>query len=323
MNNKTAQIDPKALRQALGAYTTGVTIITTRSSTGEPVGITANSFSSVSLDPPLVLWSLARSAHSLPAFSESTHWNVHVLSMEQEDLSNRFARAGENKFAGLELDDGMSDSPLLPQCSARFQCKKAFEYDGGDHIIFVGEVLGFDKSERPALAYAAGNYAIPTKKTNTKLSTSTAQHNSAYSEDLLGYLLGRAHYQMLANMKVIYSKYGINESDFFIIATLMIRSQLNLVELNKYLHYIGAVNKEDLLKLSQLGLVQNINEMFSLTSEGVIAGREFVKTANEVEARLAENIGETDTLAMKSLLKRVILATDPGLPSLWDDTSHE
>jgi 3-hydroxy-9,10-secoandrosta-1,3,5(10)-triene-9,17-dione monooxygenase reductase component len=323
MNNKTVQIDPKALRQALGAYTTGVTIITTRSANGEPVGITANSFSSVSLDPPLVLWSLARSAHSLAAFSQSSHWNVHVLSMEQEDLSNRFAKAGENKFAGIDLDVGISDSPLLPRCSARFQCKKAFEYDGGDHIIFVGEVLGFDRSERPSLAYSAGNYAIPTKKTNAKLSKSTAQHNSPYSEDLLGYLLGRAHYQMLARMKVIYTKYGINESDFFIIATLMIRSQLNLIELNKYLHYIGEVNKENLLKLSQLGLVQNINEMFSLTSEGVVAGREFVKAANEIETYLSENIGETDTIAMKSLLKRVILATDPGLPSLWDDSSNE
>lgn len=319
MNDKTVQIDPKALRQALGAFTTGVTIITTRSPTGEPVGITANSFSSVSLDPPLVLWSLARTAHSLGSFSQSSHWNVHVLSMEQEDLSNRFAKAGENKFAGLELDTGISDSPLLTNCSARFQCKKAFEYDGGDHIIFVGEVLGFDKSDRPPIAYASGNYAIPTKKTNTKLSNSTTQYSSPYSEDLLGYLLGRAHYQMLARMRVVYTKYGIDESDFFIISTLMIRSQLNLQDLNKYLHYIGDVNKDNLMKLSQLGLVQNINDLFSLTSEGVVAGREFVKAANQVEAHLSENIGETDTLAMKSLLKRVILATDPGLPPLWDE----
>ena len=115
--------DPQAFRAALGTFTTGVTIITTRAQDGELIGVTANSFNSVSLNPPMVLWSLAKNARSVAAFSNSKHWNVHVLSANQEELSGRFARQGENKFAGLELDEGISKAPLLKECTARFQCR--------------------------------------------------------------------------------------------------------------------------------------------------------------------------------------------------------
>ena len=97
--------DPQAFRAALGTFTTGVTIITTRAADGEAIGITANSFNSVSLNPPLVLWSLAKNARSLAAFSTAKHWNVHVLSAEQEALSGRFARQGEDKFGSTTALD--------------------------------------------------------------------------------------------------------------------------------------------------------------------------------------------------------------------------
>lgn len=160
---KQSHIDPKALRNALGTFTTGVTIITTRDGEGHAVGLTANSFNSVSLDPPLVLWSLAKTAMSVPAFTESTHWNVHVLAADQQSLSNRFASKGEDKFAGLELDNGVSDAPLIKQCTARFQCRTAFTYDGGDHIIFIGEVIAFDQQDLPPLAFQSGQYAVTAK----------------------------------------------------------------------------------------------------------------------------------------------------------------
>lgn len=110
----TARFDPRDFRQALGRFATGVTIVTTRAADGTPVGMTANSFNSVSMDPPMVLWSLARTARSLPAFSQATHWNVHILANDQEALSNRFAKAGEDKFAGLVLDDSAGGAPLIP-----------------------------------------------------------------------------------------------------------------------------------------------------------------------------------------------------------------
>lgn len=152
--------DIRAFRSALGMFATGVTIITARSEKGEEVGVTANSFNSVSLDPPLVLWSLAKRACSLPVFKAASHWNVHVLASDQELLSNRFARSGEDKFSGVVANSGVNDAPLLEGCSARFQCKAAFQYEGGDHIIFVGEVLKFDRTVKAPLVYLNGRYAV-------------------------------------------------------------------------------------------------------------------------------------------------------------------
>src|SRR5215469_4099336 len=113
MNNHTPPFDSSAFRRALGMFATGVTIVTARAGDGTPVGMTANSFNSVSLDPPMVLWSLAKSARSLPVFHAAEHWNVHILANEQNDLANRFARAGEDKFAGLSLEPALADAPLL------------------------------------------------------------------------------------------------------------------------------------------------------------------------------------------------------------------
>src|SRR5690348_851615 len=112
----------RQFRDALGAFATGVTIVTTRGARGEDVGLTANSFNSVSLDPPMVLWSLARKAKSLDAFLENPHFAVHVLAADQDELSRRFATQGIDKFAGLHLGRGSGEVPLLEGCSARFEC---------------------------------------------------------------------------------------------------------------------------------------------------------------------------------------------------------
>lgn len=147
-------------RRVLGSFATGVTIITTRGSDGSAIGITANSFNSVSLDPPMVLWSLARSARSLPAFNAHGYWAVHILAAEQQGLSSRFASSGGDKFAGLELETGAGNVPLLTNCAARLQCKTSLLCEGGDHLIFIGEVLGFDcAAEAAPLVFHGGRYA--------------------------------------------------------------------------------------------------------------------------------------------------------------------
>ena len=151
--NTAPALDPKAFRAALGSFATGVTVITTRAADGSPVGLTANSFNSVSLDPPMVLWSLAKKSHSLAAFSRCSHWAVHVLAADQEELSGRFARSGTDKFSGLEVGSGIGGVPLLAGCAARFQCQSTFQHEGGDHLIFVGEVTAFDRTERAPLVF--------------------------------------------------------------------------------------------------------------------------------------------------------------------------
>ena len=153
--------DKSAFRLALGNFATGVTIVTASDEAEQWVGVTANSFNSVSLEPPLILWSLDRSAWSLPTFEQADHFVVNVLAEHQLDISNRFARQGEpNKFHGVPIYMGVGNTPVLSDSSVSFQCRKKFTYDGGDHLIFVGEVVDFASTDKPALLYYRGNYAI-------------------------------------------------------------------------------------------------------------------------------------------------------------------
>lgn len=152
-------VEPAGFRSALGQFATGVTIVTARCG-DDVIGVTANSFNSVSLDPPLVLWSLSRRARSFEAFRECQNFAVNVLSEDQRDLSTRFATASAEKYQGVEFRPGCGGAPLLEGCAARFQCELIAQHDGGDHVIFVGKVLAFDETERKPLVFHKGNYAI-------------------------------------------------------------------------------------------------------------------------------------------------------------------
>jgi flavin reductase (DIM6/NTAB) family NADH-FMN oxidoreductase RutF len=127
-------------RAALGLFATGVTIVTARDAQGLPVGLTANSFNSVSLAPPLVLWSLASSAGSMPAFSRGSHYAIHILAAEQRDLAERFARKDVERFENVPFHEGAAGVPLLDGALAVFECFNRSQYEEGDHVIFVGEV---------------------------------------------------------------------------------------------------------------------------------------------------------------------------------------
>ena len=127
-------------RAALGMFATGVTIVTARSSTGELVGLTANSFNSVSMAPPLVLWSLARSATSMHAFSTGSHYAINILGADQQALALRFASRDTDRFVGVDFVDGVAGAPLLAGAAATFECFNRSRYEEGDHVIFVGEV---------------------------------------------------------------------------------------------------------------------------------------------------------------------------------------
>ncbi|TCD21311.1 flavin reductase [Pseudomonas sp. IC_126] len=324
-----ASFNPQAFRAALSTFTTGVTIITTRNAEGEPVGVTANSFNSVSLNPPLVLWSLAKSALSLPAFTENRHWNVHVLSAEQDVLSGRFASRGENKFAGVSLDQGINDTPLFTDCTARFQCRTAFTYEGGDHLIFVGEVLAFDKSELPPLAYQSGQYALATCKPRELLRLGAEPPpECSYTEDLLGYLAGRAHYQLLDALRRLLHSQKIDEHAFFVLSVLCIQDNLTLEEINDYVSYTGReVTQSLMLFLEKQGYVAPDKQFgvlrFLLTAAGRELSLEQIALAKAVEQQLIEKLGQADSQVLKMLLKRLIQATDPGLPDLWAPASQE
>lgn len=156
-------IDPRQLRTALGRFATGVTVITTRGPEGKLEGLTANSFSAVSLDPPLVLWSLIRRSQALPGFQRSGCFAVNILAASQADLSHHFAKPGTDKYADLAWTPGLGGCPLLPDPLATFECATEMQVDGGDHVIFVGRVRRLTLRDGDPLIFNQGQYctALP------------------------------------------------------------------------------------------------------------------------------------------------------------------
>lgn len=150
--------DPRPLRNAFGRFATGVTIVTTQTPNG-PLGITANSFSSVSLDPPLVMWGIGRHSSRFAAFAECEHFAVHVLALEQHDLCWRFARSGQD-FSGVDLAYNDEGAPLLPGALARFECKTTDRFTGGDHEMLLGRVLRMTSREGEPMVFSAGRYRL-------------------------------------------------------------------------------------------------------------------------------------------------------------------
>lgn len=151
----------RELRDALGRFATGVTVVTTMTDAG-PLGITANSFASVSLDPPLVLWSPARKSQRFPAFEAAGHFAIHVLGAGQQALAERFAAPLANGWGDIGFAPGIGDVPLLDGCAARFECRHEARYEGGDHLIVVGEVLRLVQADRAPLVFYRGRYsALP------------------------------------------------------------------------------------------------------------------------------------------------------------------
>lgn len=315
------EFDTIAFRNALGSFTTGVTIITATAPDGTPVGLTANSFNSVSLDPPMVLWSLAKTSLSVDAFNEAKHWNVHVLSQEQQDLSNTFASRGENKFKEIDLDEGVSNAPLIPNCSARFQCRNMVTHDGGDHLIYIGEVLSFDQQTLPPLVFQQGQYAMTARKPweEVNLSSEPNSPQCSYNEDLLGYLLGRSHFQMLFRMRKVFDEQAHEDSHFFALSVLNIQDHLSLEQINDHIEYTGhSLSDVDIKFLLSQDLIKKLDdESYQLTSHGRETSLLHIAQAKAIEEELIAELGVGDVMALKLLLKRLITQTDPGLPDLW------
>lgn len=155
------ELDPRDYRSALGCFPTGVCLITTLGPGGEHAGLTVNSFSSVSLDPPMVLWSLARSAGCAPVFRDAEYFAINVLAADDEQLSRHFASSGADKFArfSARFAPGLGGVPVLQGAAASFECHSRYRKYGGDHIVLIGVVERYAHTERKPLLFHRGRYA--------------------------------------------------------------------------------------------------------------------------------------------------------------------
>jgi len=313
----SATIDKAQFRKALGAFTTGVTVVTARGADGKDYGLTANSFNSVSMEPPMVLWSLGKNSSSIAAFTGTDYFAVHILAADQEAVSNRFAKSGTDKFAGATLGRGHGEVPLLDGCSARFECRVAYQYDGGDHVIFVGEVLNFDNFARPPLIFHGGNYGLLLKKADE------TDVSAAFGGDWLGNLLGRAYYQLLLPIKADLKSKGLRDLDYNILSVLSMGDGRTPRELAQLVAIAGhEVGDADIQALIERNLVRVDEDeahgrVIRFTDEGRSYAIELLAAGKSAEADAERELDYREAQVLKLLLKRVIRSTAGGLPVHW------
>ncbi|MFS0736604.1 flavin reductase [Sphingomonas sp. 1P06PA] len=300
-----APIEGKAFRSALGSFATGVTIVTTCDRDGHDVGLTANSFNSVSLDPPLVLWSLAKTSLSFAAFETASHFAVHILASDQQALSDRFARRGEDKFANLKIERGEGEIPLLIGCAARFRCRPAYRYDGGDHVILVGEVIGFDHSSRAPLMFHEGRYA-----------TAPQPVPPVEGADDLGHLLQRAYFHLLTPVRAERARLGLSLHDHYVLSVLAASDGITVEQVNAIIDYTGVRASEaqaDALAARGLVRIAAQTRTLALTRPGRDAIAGLVGAAKAVEADVARHMSADQQHQLKNLLRLLLKIAEPGM----------
>lgn len=325
MNLPTA-FDSINFRNALGSFATGVTIVTTRDAHGNDIGLTANSFNSVSLSPPMVLWSLAKTSKALEAFMEGDSFAVHILSARQQELSGRFAKSGTDKFSGLNPRRGRDGTPLLDDCTACFECKTTFRYEGGDHVIFVGEVLSFEHNSLPPLVFHSGAYKLVVDKAAAQ--KNAAENDGSFSKNFLGYLLGSAFQKIFSGIRVELQQVGLSEDDYLILSILGIGDNRCVAEVDSLLQLSGRrVTAEAIDALIQRDLLHpttdaNDNPCIQLTEQGRELQIRLMAVAKAGEADLEGQLDESEVVLLKSLLKRLVRSSDATARLLWRDEAR-
>lgn len=156
-----AHFNERTLRTALGRFASGITIVTTRGEDGCAEGMTANAFSALSLDPPLILWCLRKATRLRRIFERCEYFAVNVLSAEQRRISSQFAKPASDKFADVEWYEGLAGIPLIAGCLAHFECRRQRRHFGGDHVVFIGQIERFGYRQGEPLLFSAGSYAVP------------------------------------------------------------------------------------------------------------------------------------------------------------------
>lgn len=314
-----AELNPRQFRAALGAFPTGVTIVTTRDASGRDIGLTANSFNSVSLDPPLVLWSLSRQSSSMHAFEASDYFAVHILSAQQEHLASRFGQRDINRFAGLTLGRGHGEAPLLEGCTARFECKRAHLYQGGDHVIIVGEVLTFERFDRPPLAFHGGKYALSLQKAADPKALRPDADSGELVVDLngLNMLLAIAYRHLRLSLDPVLEAQGLSETDYWLLNMVGSEGGRTIARINHLLRFTGqTIPDVQCAALASRGLIEledaGKTAIAHLTPRGRQVLMELSAVTRSVETAAESGLDFAEAQLMRQLLRRLIFSMRPG-----------
>jgi 3-hydroxy-9,10-secoandrosta-1,3,5(10)-triene-9,17-dione monooxygenase reductase component len=315
-------IDARAFRNALGQFATGVTIVTACGDSGERVGATVSSFNSVSLDPPLVLWSLDKGAYSRAAFESSTHFAVHVLTLDQAELARRFAQRGTDKFACVECRPGLGDIPLIGECAACFECETRHRYDGGDHVIFVGEVKRFTHVAGKPLLFHGGAFAEVRQLARAgELDGGVDEVSGRFGPDFICYLVARSHFQMYRPLRAELERVGVDETEYFVLSMLCIRERMPFQALVTVLEHTGyAPTQGKILQMASKGYVEVGRSGGDLLIAIAEPGRRAYVLLLAVDGRIArqalDGFAPHEIAEFAGYLKRLIGNTGTS-PDVW------
>ena len=307
--NPSTAFDTRAFRRALGNFATGVTVVTAADATGRKVGVTANSFNSVSLDPPLILWSIDKRSTSHAVFETASHFAVNVLAADQIDLSNNFARPKEDRFAEVEYQAGEGGAPILADCSARFECEKFQQVDGGDHWIMIGKVVAFDDCGRSPLLYHQGAYSMVlphTRMTQREEGQPPSSHFQGRLSHNLYYLMTQALRAYQASYQPRKLSTGLRTSEARMLMVLENDAGLSLADLQREVAMPAREIEEAVNNLKRKALVRDDQERVKLTPKGIDETESLWTIAREQQDKVFSQFSEAQLETFKTVLKAVI-----------------
>lgn len=299
-------LDPRNFRRALGKFATGVTVVTALDSGNERIGVTASSFNTVSMDPPLILWSIDKSAYSAGVFRNAEHFVVNVLANDQVEISNRFARKGEDKFAGIECSDGVGSVPKIVGAVACFECRTWNVYEGGDHHIIVGEVLDFHCDEnRSSLVFHNGRYAVPEQHPVTKEIDKTESVGGLLGESLI-YLLRHAYSKSCDRFYPKLSNYGVTAEEWRILTLLGDRGPMNVDDIGARVMQPPKELRDTAAWLRDKGYVEpGEGDSVNLTQEGRAIAHRLLDMARDFEKTELGSLSGNEIELFKTQLREI------------------
>lgn len=317
--------DPAHFKACLSRFATGVTVIATRDGDGRPVGLTANSFNSLSLDPPLILWSLGEKASTLEIFKGRRYFSVSVLAVDQVDTASRFASKLADRFAGISFHDGLDGIPLIDGALAWFECERLTQLHHGDHWLFIGEVKRCAMDEGSPLVFRHGEFAVSDPMT-AKLAGGAAVAGSLepgaepFYEEYLPYLLARAGHQIAAGFDHHLRRHGLSLLSWRVLAALAVRESWTVGELADVCLAKQPTISKMLDRLEAQGFVMRRPDpadarrvLVTLTDSGRARIAPVLTDASAFNMSVLASYSPESLTAMKSLLKDLI-ARYPGQP---------
>lgn len=305
------EFDVKDFRRALSQFPTGVTVITTIDAEGNPVGVTASSFNSVSMEPTLVLWSIDKGAHSLEAFEKAEYFAVNVLASDQVSTSNNFASRGQDKFENARYSSGLGNAPILDHYAAQFECKTWAVYEGGDHLILVGEVKKYRSNDNAEpLVFSRGSYAISAQHPEiVKSSTPYSNDNDDdFVNDYLLYLLRETYQRFSTNLYPKLNKQcNVTPEEWRILARMVNASSIKISELTNMVMQPELNLRETADRMVIKGLIEYQNQsILKVTDKGLTIANEMKRIALNEEKILLDKLGSGQAKLLKENLISLI-----------------